>query len=612
MNKTIYRFTAVITAALLISACGRDTASSTGKNGQGNEPRPEWAQSIEDARAYGEDSPVLVVITSGGWGTYEKAVYESSDVKALLDGYLKVRLDRADTAVRKYGITAPPGLFLIDKEGNLITYLEGPRDPSVVARVLGRAALFPIPSATLSGSSDSAAHLRYVEVLVEQGRFDSALIEARRYLAPDTSTPYEFGQFLYAYASGEAGDLPEAKKWAARYLDRYPPGEFRPQVLWLMIVTELQSGNQRQARGHLDELIEKHQGSPYARQAVLAYSMEYLARGLRDLDGAQKLLDDRIEAGSPWADDFRVARAGLKMARQGGLNEALADLEAAAKSSSWLAAENAQEQLLSLAGRGDEGVYSKIVLVFQKLARGEHDWSDRAQLRLARLYLAGGDTEGAFAAANELSASESELADEAKLLSAVMELEMNSDPQKALARLEELRASMWKPEIAWPSRFVAARAHFFAGNLEEALSRFRELDSYFEGREFLPEQFSLVLGQSVPPEVLKQQTDGFLKKLEGLNEEEAGAERFQAFMSAVVKAEAGDSITAERELESYVSAHPASSLSDDALVELAKIYLRGNNPDSALYYLRKIEKSYTGSDQHELASHLVNEIRKRR
>lgn len=584
-----------------------------------------WYLSLDAARNEKDPGlrarPILLVAVGGVWGGYERGTYGEEPIKGLTEKYRRARMTVSDTALAGLGMEDAPAMAVFDPDGRLITRLVGPRDFGMIRYTLERCLEFPAPAEILQAKGDPASHLRYTELLLERDSFALARDESARYLKGDSSPETAHGWYLHAYAQaelagrsdrdGHAADATreraEARKAAAGYLRMSPTGRHREASLWILIVLDLQEKREKEALKSLNALIASDSGSPYTRQAVLAYSIEYLARGKGKLLEADKFLTSVIEKGSLWKGDLQMARATLRMNIPSMQTQGLADLEAAAQTKGEIA-QAAQERLIMLTGASRSPLMlPNTILFFQNLARDTVQ-GESARLRLARLYIMQGDMVRAREEAGNVAAGRGEYADDALLLLGSLELEGDKNPQEAVKKYDALITGFGDRETVWPARYGRARALFFSGDVERALTAFEELHGYFRRSRIFPDAFSVVVPHGASARQIEGEIAEYVAKLKILKEEPKGPDAFRLFMDAVLTSAKGESNAAEPKLVSFARDYPSSSLADDALMEMVKLHLMRREPDSAVVYLDRIIQSYNGSDQFENAGKLKERI----
>lgn len=572
-----------------------------------------WYVSIEEALKgpipTGGSSPVLVAVMAGGWERYERDVYADSTIEAKLATLRHARVDGSDTRLEAYGLTDAPALLMLTSDDKVITYLEGARDPYVLRRAITRSLEFPRPWTELERSTDPAAQLRYLEVLIEQGKFDTAAAVAKKYVDAPSSPEAAHGLYLYIYAMGERGDMAEAEKAVALYVRKYPQGEDRTAVRWIQAVIAMQAGKDAAALAEIDRILSDDASSPFARQAVLMYAMQYLAGQKRQLAEADKYLGERIAAGGAWADEFAMARAQLRLNIPGAEGQAVADIKQVAAGNSRYSS-SAQGLLVSLVSNSrDRSMLADMTLFFQDLTR-DPAHSDEARLHLVRLYMMDNNFARAKEEAQTLSTGKGEYADEALLMLGQIALEKEMDPAAAIARFDDAIKRSPEGKTAWPARYGRAMALYLAGDRARAAAEFALLKEYVSTHRFLSNAFSLVLPQGMPPQLLPVQLQNLNKGLKEMEKEPQGDEHFKAFMAGILAVRKGDTAAAERIFSDFVESTPGSLLTDDAYMKLADLAFRDDKMDSVQFYLNRIVTSYKNSDQYENAARLVEQLKK--
>jgi tetratricopeptide (TPR) repeat protein len=573
--------------------------------------RTGWHSTIEAALTDARNPGVrIIVVTRAGWSSYEASTYEHPAVEKLIEPLSRARVDLMTDTPRlmTWGVELAPTLVITSERGDLITSIKGPRDVSVVRRAIERSIQFPLTPKELSRRPDTSAHVRYLEVLIEQGHFDTAVAEARRYLAADSSPESVRGRYLYIYAIAELGRLPEAEKLARDFLAKNPASPDASAVNWLLVVIELQTKRERQAESRIVALAESDSGSPFARQAVLAFAMEYLARGKEKFADADAFLTRWIEDSSPWSDDFLMARASLKFSDPRTAPGGLDDLKTIASGSGVMAAE-AQDRLVQVGSSPGGGAFlPQIILTFQDLVRLPNE-NGGARVRLARLYAASDNIDRAKEEARAVAAGTGPYADDALLFLGTLALEVDKIPADALGRFEEVLTKYADRECFWPAKFGRARALFFSGDVARAEPAMEELLRYLSQRRHLPEAFMIVLPNPAPPQMLFAQIQDYRNKLKAIMKEEKGEIAFRLLLDGVLAASKGDTVAGEKALTALSEQYPASSLADDALIELAKIAVNEGQMDRAQQYCQRIVSAYRGSDQFEAANGFLEALK---
>ena len=568
-----------------------------------------WYSTIKECLADSSKSPRLIVVTRAGWSRYERNTYDNSEVKKLIAPLPRVKLDWSEDTAKMdaWKITEAPSLILTTSQGELITKLMGPRDISIIRKAISRSIEFPFSYSELSQRTDTESVLRCIEVAIELGEFETAAVKAERFLGNDTSSISAKGQYLHAYAIAELGEIEKSQNEAKVYLSRYPKGEDRAALLWILSVLDLQNGKDASAKKYIQDMITSDSSSPFSRQAVLAYSIEYLARGKKNLSEADNFLTSAIAESSPWTYDFLLARSSLRFASPSTVELGLQDLAGVAKSNSDLA-EDAQDRLvmLSMPPNGD-ALRPNIILMFQELARSSGN-PDCARFNLARLYIFANDENRAREEVQTLSVKGGEYSGDAMLLLGTMKLEFNKEPKEAVKIFEDLIAKYPERETFWAGKYGLARALFFSGDVERAKKEISEVLVYLEGRRYLADAFLTILPRPMRPIELKEQFQDFAAKLESIEKEEGGKEVFGKLLEGVLASSKGDTVTAGSKFNEIIEKNPASSVVDDAYFELAKIYVREGNLDKTKEILTKIITVYKHSDQYESAKNLLEMI----
>jgi tetratricopeptide (TPR) repeat protein len=574
--------------------------------------KPGWSASIAGALADAtRRDPRLIVVTRAGWSGYEKSIFEHPAIAPLIEPLGRAQVDfTADTArLSAWGVEGAPALVLVTADGRLITRLVGPRDMSVVKKAIERSSEFPLAREDLARREDTPAVIRAAEVAIELGEFETATVMTRGFLEADRSAPETArGRYLHLYALAEDGKMPVAARMAADYLKDFPEGEDRSAVLWILAVIDLQANRDRAALERIEAIRTTDSGSVYARQAIIAYSMEYLARAKQKLADADRYLTQCIEAGSPWRDDLILARSYLRFARPESAMAAIEDLKQVARGANALLADEAQERLVGFAAQADPSLQSQIILFFQDLVRRPAE-SGSGRLRLARLYLANENLQRAREEARTIVAGGGEQADDALLLLGVIALEVERDPAAAVPIFTDLIAKFPSRETLWPAKYGLARAYFFSGEIKQAEPALEELLGYLAGRRYLPEPFLMILARPMPPAMIRDQLKEYAEKVKALLAEEQGEAAFKKLMSGVINASRGETEPAFVAFQSLVSEHPASSVADDALFEEARLHLRDGRIDEARVALTRITTSYKGSDQFAQASEFLEAMK---
>jgi len=258
--------------------------------------------------------------------------------------------------------------------------------------------------------------------------------------------------------------------------------------------------------------------------------------------------------------------------------------------------------------RGSELILPGVVLFFQELAARPGD-DGYARFLLARLYLLSDNTSRAIEEAKGITSKGGEYADEAALLVGVIKLEVEKKPDEAILHFEEVIKEYKDRSTYWPARYGWSRALFFSGRLKEAKDANIALLEYLSNRAYLPEAFLLILPQPAPPQAIVAQLKEYNEKIDSLMAEKDGEKIFKELLVGVLAGSKGDSVVADAAFNSVVTKYPASSLADDALLELAKVHLRGDQLDSAANVLERIMTSYKGSDQYKPAEELLGMIK---
>jgi tetratricopeptide (TPR) repeat protein len=558
----------------------------------------------------------VIVITRAGWSSFEASAYEHPTVAKLIEPLSRARVDlMTDTPILKgWGVEIAPTLVIANQRGDIITSIKGPRDVSVIRRAIERSIEFPFTPAELAKRTDTSSHVRYVEVLIEEGQFDTAVAQAKRYFTADSSAEAVRGRYLYIYATAELASsegpskLAEAEKLAREFLAAYPSSPDASAVNWVLVVVELQTKRAKQAENRIIALASADSGSPFARQAILAYSMEYLARGEEKIAAADAFLTRWIEDSSPWTDDFLMARANLRFADPRSIPMGLDDLKRVAGGAGVMATE-AQDRLVQIGGsQGGEAFLPQIILAFQDLVRLPNE-NGGARFRLARLYAASDSLDRAKEEARAVAAGTGPYADDALLFLGAVALEMDKVPADALVRFDEILTKYADRECFWPAKFGRARALFFSGDVARALPAMDELLKYFAQRRHLPEAFMIVLPNPAPPQILFAQIQDYRNKLKAIEKEEKGEAAFRLLLDGVLASSKGDTVAGEKALTQLSEQYPASSLADDALIELAKIAVHDGQMDRAQQYCQKIVTAYRGSDQFEAANGFLEALK---
>lgn len=568
-----------------------------------------WHTALAGALSDPKPGPRVIVITRAGWSTYEKNTYDRPEIKSLISDLSRARIEFSmDTAnMEKWGIDGAPALVLLTPKGDVITKLVGPRDATVVRTAIERSIEYPYAPDELAQRTDTPSHLRWIEVILEKGDIDSAVAAAIRYVGADTSLEAAHGQYLYAYAVAEKGEFEKAKKATEEYLDRYPDGKDRSTAHWILIVLELQSDKDAGIEARIDRMIAEDSTAAHVRQAIWAYTMEYLARGKGNLKKAESLLTKYIDASTPWSNDLRIARANLRTSIPNSMGDAIEDYKLLASSEGTLS-NDAKDRLVMIAGApGNDLILPGIVLYFQDLASKSTD-DGYARFLLARLYLMSDNVPRAIEEAKTLAATDGEYADEAALLLGVIKLEVEKKPEEAIPFFEDVIKKYADRSTFWPARYGWSRSLFFSGRLKEAKEANAGMIEYLSNRFYLSEAFLLILPQAAPPQAIAEQLKDYNEKIDSLLAEKDGEKIFKELLTGVLAGSKGDTAVADVAFNSVVTKYPASSLADDALFELAKVHLRDNQMDSAAKALERIMTSYKGSDQYKPAEELLGMI----
>lgn len=601
-----------ILACLFLFSCGGKAASPA--------PAPAardldgtWLTLASARAATGADAgelPIVVMVTDGGWGRYEKDIFGEPDLATVLKSRRRARIERGSPELASYDLKPGPSLLVLDQAGAVITRISGRRDASVLRRAIERSAQFPIPSASLSAEPAGPKHIRYVEVLLEGDSFAGAAAAAEPYLDDPPSEESAHGLYLYTYSIAEMDKSSEARKLADRYLKENPSGPDRPAVHWILLVLDLQAEKGPDAKRRLDALVGEAPQSPFARQAVLAYAMEYLMRGKRDFASADKLLSEFIESDKSWTNEYLLARSVIRRGNPATMELGIEDLEAVAQSKS-IGAERAQEMLVQMSvSPGGGMLLDREIVFFQRLARDPATGS-YARLKLARLYMASEDEERAKEEASTVAATGGEAGSEARLLSASMALELDFNPQSSVELFDKLISDLPDGALSWAAKFGRSRALFFTGRRDAAAAALKEVLGFLKGREVLPEAFYLLVPYGAPPGAIAGQLEEYSAKLAALTSEDNADAALGDFLVAFLAASRGDS-NAIAALDDFVGRYPASSLTDDAIMEKVKLSLKTGDGQTAIENLERIVNSYKGSDQHRVASQLLGSIKQRR
>ncbi|MEK8023503.1 MAG: hypothetical protein AAB229_06790, partial [Candidatus Hydrogenedentota bacterium] len=355
MNKS--RALPFVLLAGLILSCGQTSTPAK----RTEQDRSGWHTTVEGALKASESGPRLVVVTRSGWSGYEKSTFDHPALAPVIAPMARARLDLSDDTTRfeNLGIDRAPSIVLLTPQGAVISKIVGQRDISVIKRSIARAIEFPMTRSELLGKTDTASQLRWVEVSIEEGDFESAAIAAKRYLGPGRSTEEAHGQYLYAYVSAELGNQTEDKKlseqhrkesktWVDEYLKRYPAGEDASAAKWIGIVLNLQGNKPKVSEALIQDLLKSDSPSAFTRQAVIAYSMEHLARAEKKLPAAIDFLTRAMADSSPWSEDFLMARATLRLAEAENIPYGIADLQQVATGRTIMSSE-AQDRLVMIA-----------------------------------------------------------------------------------------------------------------------------------------------------------------------------------------------------------------------------------------------------------------------
>ncbi|RMH58660.1 MAG: hypothetical protein D6679_03985 [Candidatus Hydrogenedentota bacterium] len=620
-RRTLFRagtaavFLAVILLAEMFGGCGRAK-----KNAAGDETisaaDSEWAGSLAELQKRIREAGApfgVVIITGSEWGRYEKDIYESPEIKPLLAAVPRMRVDwkAADALRERYGAKDAPGLWFLDGAGREITHLEGARDVAFVRRVFEHVREYPKPRTELreSAEKDSGARIRLIEVLLETGNPDTALLECRRTTKELKGAQPALLYYLHAYSAGEAGALREAERVARQYLRKFPGGSERAAVRWIQTFLAMKQKRQRSAERTISKMLSADSTSPYTRQAVTAFAIQYLARSKRDPAAAERFLTKAIKAGTPWSADFLLARALVRSGLPNGMPAALEDLRTVVKEGGERAEEGLDQLTAVAASRVGAPWAADIILFLQKMARSE-SLGFAARLRLAQLYLLNGDVTLADEEARLVSASGGPLAPAGMLLRGSIALDGEGNPKKALAAfgecLEKFAGSTWEPA----ARYGRARALFFLARVKDAAEAYAFLEKYLQGRRYLPESFRYVLPSMMPAEVFQSQIAAFRRKLAELEKEKNGAAVLKEYVAGTIAAARGDTETATRVFRAVTADYPASSLADDAYIQLGTLAIREGRVREATKHWQRVVNSYKGSDQYERARQYLAGLRR--
>lgn len=570
-----------------------------------------WLTSIDAALRDASSGPRVIVVTRAGWSSYERAVYQDPSMKALLELVPRARIDMFSDSQRlmNWGLEGAPALVLVNAKGELLTSLVGARDVSFLKRAIERTREFPYTRAELAARTDTPSLLRLAEVHIDQGDFESAAIVAGP-LAADSGATGAAATYLLAYAAAELQKTDEARAAADRYLRAWPEGADATGALWIQAVLELQKDRGREAEGRVIAILDRDSSSYFSRQAVLAYSLKYLAQEKRQLPKAEQFLSSCMERATPWSDDFRMARASLRLSSPATLADALEDYKTVVANQG-RAAEEAEERLIMISAQpGGEGAAAPLILWFQDLVR-RPGIADRTRFALARLYVVGRSFDRGKEEARALAGGTGDFADDALLLLGALKLEEELDPAGAVTLFQDLVGRFPARETFWAAKYGLARAQFFAGRVEESKATMGEVIGWLTGRRFLPDAFALIAGPQAPAAAVQAQMKGYHEKATEILEKGEQAV-FQKLVGGVLSASKGDSGIARAAFEQIVTEHPASSLADDALMELAKISLRNQDVEGAKTHLERVVASYRGQDQFEEAEQMLQIINQNR
>lgn len=598
------RILAIFGLSLAIAACGKPSPAAHVADASG------WYSNLAPTLADARPGPRLIVVTRAGWSAYERTVYDDPALADLLGKVPHARIDMSmDTPqLVAWGLQGAPALVLVNAKGQLLTSLVGARDISFVRRTIERTLAFPLTRTELSSRTDTPAQLRLIEVEIDQGDMESAAVRAGRFIGPDTSTDAALGQYLYAYSNAELQKSEEARTWATRYLERYPTGADRTAVQWILAVLDLQADKGPAAEARIRVMVAADSGSFYARQAVLAYAMEYLARQKQKLGPAEKFLSGFIAESGPWTDDFQMAHSSICMSAPNGLALALEDLKSVIRRNGRMA-EEAEERLIMTAASpgGGEQVAAPTILFLQDVIRLPGD-RERSRFSLTRLYLISQNIDRGREEALKLAAGDGAYADDAMLLLGALALEHDLSPDSAVIQFQSLIKRFPDRETIWPAKYGLARALFFSGKLQEAATAMDEVLGWLAGRRFLPDAFQLITGPQTPASNVMAQIEEYRKKTRELLAEENGTVVFQKLLTGVLASSHGDTAAATAAFKQVVEQHPASSVADDAYMELAKIALRERRMADAQTNLTRITTSYKASDQYEPAVRILSAL----
>lgn len=594
----------------LLLACGENPGAKpalSDSDGSG------WYSTIDAALRDQSSGPRVIVVTRAGWSAYERAVYDNPALKPILDLMPHARIDMFTDSQRliNWGLEGAPALLLINAEGKLLTSLVGARDLSFVKRTIERTREFPLTRAELEARTDVPARLRLAEVLIDQNEYETAAIIAGALRsdsgpAADTRTA-SAATYLYAYACAELRRSDEARKTALSYLSTWPNGADGSAVRWILAVLDLQKDKGRDAENRVREILKSDSGSFYARQAVLAYSMEYLARQKNQLGPAERFLSGFIAESGPWSDDFLMARASLRLTSQAAAALGIEDYKTVIGRQGRLA-EEAEERLIMIGAQpGGEVFVAPLILWFQDLVR-RPDVADRSKFALTRLYIVSRNFDRGREEARALANGDGPYADDSLLLLGALKMEEELDPPGAVMLFQDLVKRFPARETLWPAKYGLARAYFFSGQVAEAKTTMDEVIGWMTGRRFLPDAFQLIAGPQAPARAILAQMADYRAKTEEMLKEENGVAVFQELLKGVLAGSKGDTAAATISFEKVIAEHPASSVADDAYMELAKIALREERIDDAKKHLERVIASYRNSDQYDEAERFLQII----